>query len=157
MSEHEWYSEGLPFECTQCGACCTGAEGYVLVSDDESRAIATRLGVSYDVFLKKYTHMTPAGRSLTERATAHGQDCVFLDRETLPGKAVCSLYEHRPMQCRTFPWWPENLRSERTWARVGRQCEGVGRGRIVPVEAIRIDRDAQRAYDARVAKRAASR
>ncbi|TVQ60070.1 MAG: YkgJ family cysteine cluster protein [Phycisphaerales bacterium] len=156
MGDLEWYSEGLRFECTQCGACCTGAEGYVLVSDEESRAIAARIGMSVEAFRRKYTHMTPAGRSLTEVVTEHGRDCVFLDRESVPGKAVCSLYEDRPMQCRTFPWWPETLRSEKSWARTAKACEGVGRGSVVPIEDIRIDRDAQAAYDARV-RRAASR
>ena len=28
----EWYRDGLRFECTRCGACCTGAPGYVWVT-----------------------------------------------------------------------------------------------------------------------------
>eukprot|EP00961_Rhodomonas_salina_P046921 629705-Rhodomonas_salina.2 len=29
----------------------------------------------------------------------------------MKGKAICSLYEARPKQCRTWPFWPENLAS----------------------------------------------
>ena len=39
MSE-KWYGNGLKFECTQCGHCCTGAPGYVWVSLPEIYRIA---------------------------------------------------------------------------------------------------------------------
>lgn len=146
----EWYEGGLRFECTQCGACCTGAPGYVTFTEQEGRAIAARLGVSYEEFLARYTVDHDAVRSLSEVKTEHGYDCVFLDRATVPGRAVCSLYEDRPLQCRTFPFWPEILRSAAAWKRAGRTCEGVGRGGFVAIEAIRIQRDAQAARDARV-------
>ena len=145
MAREEWYADGLRFECTMCGACCSGAPGYVLVSAAEGEAIAARLGISVEEFERRYTRKVAEGRSLTEVRTEHGLDCVFLDRASVPGKAVCSLYEARPLQCRTFPWWPENLRDRRSWERLGRHCEGVGRGAMVPVEAIRVDRDRQRA------------
>lgn len=141
MSGSEWYREGLAFECTQCGACCTGPEGYVLVSDDEADRMARAMKLKPAVFRERYLRKLSIGWSLNEKGTEHGQDCVFLDRETLPGKAVCGIYEHRPLQCRTFPWWPENLQSQRAWKRLGRGCEGVGRGGIVRIEEIRIERD----------------
>ena len=31
--QQAWYSEGLRFECTQCGACCSGEPGYVWVDE----------------------------------------------------------------------------------------------------------------------------
>ena len=37
-----WYRDGLRFECTQCGKCCTGAPGYVWVDDDEVEALSIR-------------------------------------------------------------------------------------------------------------------
>lgn len=145
MPRDEWYADGLRFECTLCGNCCTGPEGYVLVSDSEADAIARHLGVATERFLRDYTRQTPAGRSLNEVKTEHGMDCVFLDRAAVPGKAVCGLYGLRPLQCRTFPWWPENLRDRRAWERLARACEGVGRGPLVRIEEIRIERDRQRA------------
>ena len=36
----EWYHEGLRFECTQCGKCCSGAPGFVWVDDGEVAAMA---------------------------------------------------------------------------------------------------------------------
>lgn len=146
----EWYEGGLRFECTQCGACCTGAPGYVSFTEDEGRAIAARLGIAYEAFLARYTVDHDSVRSLAEVKTASGYDCVFLDRSLVPGKAVCSLYGDRPLQCRTFPFWPENLKSRGAWQRVGRECEGVGRGGFVAIEEIRIQRDQQAQRDARV-------
>jgi Fe-S-cluster containining protein len=143
-----WYEpDGLQFECTMCGACCSGGEGFVLFTDAEAEAIARRLKLAVPEFLARHTHMTEAGRSLKEIQTEHGLDCVFLDRSTIPGKAVCSLYEDRPTQCRTFPFWPEHIESRRAWQRLSKHCEGINRGSFVPVESIRIHRDLQRGVD----------
>ena len=70
--QNEWFdtprqgepAPGLRFRCTMCGNCCTGPEGYVLVSDDEASALAARLGVTTQAFLDAYTRPTSAGRSL---------------------------------------------------------------------------------------------
>lgn len=140
----EWYADGLRFECTMCGACCTGAPGFVSFTDDEARRIAAHLEISVDEFIERYTHDTHvpgAGRSLNEVETDYGFDCVFLDRVGEPGKAICSLYGARPLQCRTFPWWPEHLGSPRAWQRLSRACEGIGRGPLVSLTQIRIERD----------------
>ncbi len=153
--KNEWYGEGLRFECTQCGNCCTGGPGYVAVSEGEGRAIAKVLKIPYEGFLAEYTRKEGQGRSLREIETHRGQDCVFLDFDD-QGLAICKVYQARPTQCRTFPWWPENLRSEAAWKRLGRSCEGIGRGNFVPVERIRIQRDEQ-AADPGVTKQGPSR
>lgn len=138
MPSREWYADGLQFECTMCGACCTGPPGFVSFTTDEAKTIAKLIGVTVPRFIKDFTHVGPAGPSLNEIETEHGFDCVFLDRDSMPGKAVCSIHGARPKQCRTFPWWPEVIKSKAAWERTGRTCEGINRGRIVPVEEIRI-------------------
>lgn len=148
----EWFAQpdspehgaGLRFSCTQCGNCCSGPEGYVLVSDDEAAALARRLNLSTAEFLTRYTRETSEGRSLTERLTPNGLDCVFLDRETHPGKAVCSVYEDRPKQCRTWPFWESVIRSRAHWENSKRTCPGIGKGKLYSVQDIRIQRDAIR-------------
>jgi len=137
----EWYADGLRFECTMCGACCTGPAGYVKFTDAEAERIAQRIGVDLETFYKQYTRRTRAGRSLAEVKTDFGYDCIFLDRDSVPGKAICGIHDVRPTQCQTFPWWPENLRSKNAWRKTAKQCEGVGQGPVVPIEQIRIERD----------------
>lgn len=152
-STHEWFAQpredarsreqpGLRFSCTMCGNCCSGPEGYVLVTDAEAQALADRLHISVEAFLTTYTHMTSQGRSLTEKLSAAGHDCVFLDREKVPGKAVCGVYEDRPRQCRTWPFWPSNLRNRAAWERAKRICPGMDQGAHYTPVQIRIARDA---------------
>ncbi len=139
----EWFahSEGLSFSCTLCGNCCTGPEGYVLVDDAEVAALARRMALSVGDFLARYTRETSMGRSLTERMTDAGLDCVFLDREKIPGKAVCGVYEDRPRQCRTWPFWKSNLTSRNAWDRAKRTCPGMDKGKLYTVQQIRVLRD----------------
>ncbi len=146
----EWFSkthprtgeDGLRFKCTMCGRCCTGPEGYVLVSDAEVAALSARLGITAPDFIDRFTRITAEGRSLTEKDSPQGRDCIFLDRESLPGRAICGVYEDRPAQCRTWPFWPSNVQSEHSWARAAAICPGIGSGpRYTPAQ-IRIQRDA---------------
>jgi len=139
----EWYADGLRFGCTQCGNCCTGPTGYVWFNAEEGRAIAGQLGLEESAFYDTHARREGDGWSLRERKTSHGYDCTFLDRQSIPGKAVCSIYHTRPAQCRTWPFWPENLRSRSTWDSVKRNtpCPGMDAGRLVPIESIRIQRD----------------
>lgn len=129
---------GLRFSCTMCGNCCTGPEGYVLVNDAEVEALARRLQISSADFIARFTKIMSEGRSLIEKRSAFGLDCVFLDRERIPGKAVCGVYEDRPAQCRTWPFWPSILRSERTWEATKRTCPGMDKGTFFPVEQVRV-------------------
>jgi Fe-S-cluster containining protein len=129
---------GLRFECTQCGNCCTGPPGYVLFTDAEGDAMAGDLGVTRREFDARYTHDTPEGRSLIEVRTSHGYDCVFLDRQRVPGRALCRVYRSRPRQCRTWPFWKENLRSPRHWASAGRTCPGMDTGRLYAPDMIEL-------------------
>jgi Fe-S-cluster containining protein len=132
---------GLRFGCTMCGNCCSGPEGYVLVSDAEVAALAARFGIASAEFIERYTHMTREGRSLRETPSPAGLDCVFLDRTSVPGRAVCGVYEDRPTQCRTWPFWGTLVRSRRDWDQAARRCPGIGRGPLIPPEQVRILRD----------------
>jgi Fe-S-cluster containining protein len=53
------------------------------------------------------------------------------------------MYKARPSQCRTWPFWPENLKTKRHWESVKRvtPCPGMDSGKLVPIEQIRIQRD----------------
>jgi len=146
-NEHTSFDEsgvlGMRFGCTMCGNCCSGPEGFVLVTDAEAQALASRLGLDVAGFLSRYTRMTSAGRSLTERLTEAGNDCVFLDRAQIPGRGVCGVYEDRPAQCRTWPFWKSTLASRSAWEQASRRCPGMRAevGTHYSVQQIRVLRD----------------
>ncbi|MCE2883241.1 MAG: hypothetical protein LW636_12925 [Planctomycetaceae bacterium] len=60
--ERPWYADGLRFECTQCGNCCSGPPGAVWFDLDEAEAMARAVGVSLEVFLERYTRRIGARR-----------------------------------------------------------------------------------------------
>lgn len=135
MAKEKWYSAGLCFECTQCGACCSGAPGYVWVTKKEIARIAKLLGRS-DEWLDR-SHLRRAGMrySLTEKPNG---DCIFLSR--VEGRTVCSIYEVRPLQCCTWPFWNANLKSPDAWNQACETCPGINRGQhhdFAQIEAIR--------------------
>lgn len=137
----DWYEDGLRFSCTQCGNCCTGPPGAVWFTDDEGRAMAKKLDITVDQFYKHYTRRIGSRWSLTENLIDGRYDCVFLDRSTQ--KPSCKLYDARPSQCRSWPFWPENLHTEAAWlkAKKGTPCLGMDTGKLIPASEIRIQRD----------------
>lgn len=138
--EAPWYAEGLRFSCTQCGNCCTGGPGAVWFTPEEAVSMAGAVGVSLEVFMARYTRRIGARRSLKELVRDGKHDCIFLDRESRPGKAGCSIYKARPQQCRTWPWWPEVVESPATWEDTKRRtpCPGMGTGTLHPLVEITI-------------------
>src|SRR4051794_15663334 len=99
-----WYQDGLRFECTQCGACCTGAPGVVWVRADDIARIAATLGTSPEEVRRLHTRSVGRRTTLTERENG---DCTFFDSKT----RRCTIYAARPPQCRTWPFWNSNLES----------------------------------------------
>lgn len=116
--QNPWYKDGLRFSCTGCGKCCTGSPGYVWVDEQEIAAMASHLGITIELFKRRYIRQRDNRFALIEMQ-ASNFDCVFLrDRK-------CIVYEARPRQCRTFPWWRENLRSKESWELAAKTCEGI--------------------------------
>lgn len=123
-----WYRDGLAFECTRCGACCTGAPGYVWVSIDEIEQLAQFRRESVEEFSSRYVRQVGSRFSLIEKP---GGDCIFWEKTS-----GCTVYDARPVQCRTWPFWPENVEVEEDWEHVRSVCPGSGRGRLFTVEEI---------------------
>jgi Fe-S-cluster containining protein len=129
IPKNVWYAGGLRFECTQCGDCCSGAEGYVWVNQTEIEGMAGKLGMTPADFESRYVKRVGVRRSLTERANG---DCVLLDEKS----RKCLAYEERPRQCKTWPFWDSNIRSPEAWAEAAEACPGCNKGNLVPLESI---------------------
>ena len=127
-SNSPWYRDGLAFSCTRCGACCTGAPGYVWVSPEEIDRLARFRGETVEQFAAKFVRRVNDNYSLIEKP---GGDCIFWDK-----RAGCTVYEARPDQCQTWPFWPENVETPKDWDHVRSVCPGSGTGRLYTVEEI---------------------
>ncbi|HYB99233.1 MAG TPA: YkgJ family cysteine cluster protein [Candidatus Limnocylindrales bacterium] len=132
----------LHFECTQCGKCCwtRGEYAHVYVNRDEMETLASALGVGVRDFRDRYTVRDADG--WTELDFPGGR-CVFLDPDT----KLCTVYESRPTQCRTFPVWPELIRRGRWTAEARSICEGVGQGPAFSVAEVQARIAAQKLAD----------
>ena len=88
------------------------------------------MGITPSQFKRRFlTDVTGIGMGI--RLTRQGQ-CSLLNEQM-----QCSVYEVRPQQCRTYPYWPEIFYNEQTWHDEGRRCEGIGRGEIIPIDEIK--------------------
>lgn len=128
-SNKPWYSEGLKFECTGCGDCCTGEPGFVWVNKAEIAAIAELIGMDVEEFTDNYTRKIGIRRTLKEFSNG---DCVFFDSET----RKCEVYSARPRQCKTWPFWDSNLRTPEDWQRTCESCPGSGVGKLYQLDEI---------------------
>jgi len=128
-SADPWYSDGLSFRCTQCGNCCTGAPGVVWVTEQEIRDIAEHTGQSIGEVRLEHTRLFGGRTSLKEYANG---DCTFFDPQT----RGCQIYEVRPTQCRTWPFWNSNLESPAAWKRCQDDCPGAGTGDFFALEQV---------------------
>ncbi|MBN2473764.1 MAG: YkgJ family cysteine cluster protein [Pirellulales bacterium] len=129
MNNGVWYRDGLKFQCTGCGDCCTGAPGHVWVNKAEIEAMAAALKMDVETFERRYVRQVGIRKSLREFP---GGDCVLFDAE----RRICQLYQLRPRQCRTWPFWASNLRTPEAWEEVCRHCPGANRGKLVPLSEI---------------------
>lgn len=99
--------EGFPYAfnpkaCETCeGRCCTGESGYIYVTMNEITAIAELLNMDVNDFAIKYLFKKGYKYSIKENQFGDSYECVFYDRKT----NGCKIYEARPVQCRTFPFW----------------------------------------------------
>ncbi len=97
-----------------------GEVGIVLAL--EAARLATFLGMSGYAFRKRYTYRDALGWT---QLVFEAEHCIFLD----PESGRCGVYEARPTQCRTYPFW-RSLVVDGSWhEEAGIYCEGVGKGR----------------------------
>lgn len=121
-----FFDNGIRFECRQCGKCCTGAPGTIYVGKDEIDKIAEFLQIPVSRFIDKYLYPYKDNHSIFE----DNQGCCLFYKDG------CRIYPVRPVQCKTYPFWFENLRSETRWRKVEKECPGIGKGNLFPKEKI---------------------
>lgn len=99
------------------------------ISDEEIGALARRLELSDDDFRSRYTRRF--GRGGVVLRQQRNQDCVFWHEAR-----GCTVYDLRPRQCRSYPFWQANLFSPESWEAEAACCPGIGEGEPVPAAEI---------------------
>lgn len=141
---YQWFKDrtSLPFDCTACGKCCK-TKGQVYMTPEEHAKAADLLSMSKQEFVQQYASHTLVDetngdlwvrlldQSITSTPTTsdhHG--CIFLNEDN-----TCQIYEARPIQCSTYPFWPSILASRAAWNREVRRAdeEKDGRRQDLPV------------------------
>ena len=88
--------------CNTCaGRCCTGESGYIYVTKTEIESISSLLNLNVNDFVREYLFKKLYKYSIKERKVGESYECIFYDKES----NGCTIYEARPLQCRTFPFW----------------------------------------------------
>ncbi len=125
----EFYQDGLRFQCQpNCGACCSQL-GEVYVNGAEAHRLATHLRLTAPQFRKRYLRRVHGRYSLRDRDAG---GCIFLGEDLR-----CTVYDARPNQCRTYPFWPHLLASRLAWDWESLKCPGIGQGEMVPASRIK--------------------
>ncbi len=133
---------GLRFECTECGDCCRrrGSYAFVYINDAEVDALAEHLDLTRRSFMRRHTFLDELGwRQLRFDDAA----CRFLDAET----NKCTVYEARPTQCRTFPFWRDFVEKSEWTPEVQQICEGIGEGDAWPADVVEATMAEKEAWD----------
>ena len=99
--------ENYPYQfdasaCASCGGrCCTGESGYIYVNRVEAEKICEVLSIEMQTLVQDYLFKKGYKYSIKENKIGDSYECIFYDRE-ING---CKIYEARPKQCSTFPFW----------------------------------------------------
>jgi Fe-S-cluster containining protein len=119
-----FYEDGLCFSCKQCSSCCRYDPGFVFLSEKDVKVLAEALEITYNEFVQVYCRWIPFGDRMERLSLRElsNYDCVFWK------SGGCSVYQSRPLQCRTFPFWQSVAASEEAWNGTKETCPGMGQG-----------------------------
>lgn len=113
--------------------CCSGEPGYVWVDSEEIDAMADEMNLSVKEFESQFIRKVGTQKSLKEYPDG---DCILLD----PTHRTCLVYEARPTQCRTWPFWDSTIESKKAWKETCEECPGAGKGKLYTFDEIEIER-----------------
>lgn len=96
------------FKCKQCGKCCNGLRGGVLLYPDEIPRLADKAHLSKRQFKDRHTYVKDGKRFLN-------LPCLFY-------KDGCSIYPDRPEVCMEYPLNKTYVKDSKHYMTVGMAC-----------------------------------
>ena len=104
--------------------CCRFDSGYVFLSRADLAALVSGLGKTRAEVVRDHCRIVDLGGfkqlSLAEQPN---KDCVFWK------DGGCTVYEHRPLQCRSYPFWAHQMATDDAWLQAQAECPGIGVGK----------------------------
>ncbi len=130
MIKNKFIKDGINFQCQGSSNCCVsrGSYGYVYLSNKDLRRFSKHFNISILDFKHKYCEYTNGFVHLKE--IYQNGNCMFLKNKK------CSVYKSRPTQCRTWPFWEENLNSKKWNNEIKNFCPGIGKGKKITFSQI---------------------
>lgn len=124
-NKSDFAKNGLKWSCLGSGACCISRDGYgyVYLTGADIVRLAAHFEVSPDWLKLEWLDYDQDAEQycLPEKNTNKSDSipCVFLEQ------SKCTVYEARPTQCRTWPFWPENMTAKSWDENVVKFCLGA--------------------------------
>lgn len=122
------FIETHDFKCQRCSNCCRKDPGVVMMTKHDVKIASNALSMTIPQFLdqccRAVYRFDGAYVALKEKANF---DCIFWNEG-------CMIYENRPIQCRTFPYWPSVVESEESWQKEKKRCPGLDKPSGLTVE-----------------------
>jgi len=125
MKNEGFYTSGLKFSCKRCSACCRHDSGYVYLSENDLKNLISALKMDKNSVLSVYCRWVIDWRgqeslSLKEKSN---NDCILWENG-------CTVYDSRPVQCNTFPFWESIMQSAQSWEIAASGCPGINSGKL---------------------------
>ena len=119
------------FKCQGSSNCCVsrGNYGFVYLSNVDLNRLSKFFKIKKNEFIKRYCDLTNNFLHLKE--VRKNGDCIFLHNKK------CSIYTARPIQCRTWPFWNDNMNAKKWNSEIAKFCPGIGKGKEIKKNEIK--------------------
>ncbi|HOV14077.1 MAG TPA: YkgJ family cysteine cluster protein [Spirochaetota bacterium] len=112
--------ENIDFSCQKCSNCCRIDPGAVFLTEEDVKNIAKNIGTTIEKFLKECCRsLEKDGRFVASLKEKPNYDCIFWNNG-------CLIYNDRPLQCRTYPFWPFLVENKKIMDKERKRCKGIG-------------------------------